>query len=249
MQIKWRGLLRQAQLEGFLGSGSDYEVYAATDTQTGKHAVIKRPNQDYIARKLHHGVDRLSEQLIEVHQAIGDSLPNVAHLLGYTEVSNHNDYFGDSLNEAYRVLVEERARGLPLVSDIRDKFRGLPIGLGQNLFALYPLVPHQAKGSFTIQRQIMEVEEGFHKAGHLVLDMRPQNIYFDPREARITVIDIGTIPTQGAAAQGKASLGDHPRDVHDFFLEVFRFYATPDLPPVSSAGYAEAARHEGHTSI
>ena len=118
------------KLKGFLGSGSDYEVYAATDTQTGKHVVIKRPNQDYIARKLHHGVDRLSEQLIEVHQAIGDSLPYVAHLLGYTEVSNHNDYFGDSLNEDYRVLVEERARGLPPRERYQRQVQGDPYRFG-----------------------------------------------------------------------------------------------------------------------
>ena len=88
--------------------------------------VVKRPNPDYIARKLHHGVDQVSEQLIEVHNAIGDSLACVAHLVGYTDVARHDDYFGDSLNESYRVLVADRARGLPLVSDIRDKFKGGP---------------------------------------------------------------------------------------------------------------------------
>jgi hypothetical protein len=231
--------LERFKLEGLLGSGSDYEAYAATDDHTGKPVVVKRPNPDYIARKLHHGVDQVSEQLIEVHNAIGDSLACVAHLVGYTDVARHGDYFGDSLNESYRVLVADRARGLPLVSDIRDKFKGVPIGLGQNLFALHPLVPHPQGGRFAVHRQLMEVEEAFYKAGHLLLDMRPQNVYFDPGEGRITVIDIGTIPTQGPAAQGRASMGDQPKDVHDFFAEVFKFYAAPDSPPSNVAGYGE----------
>ncbi len=233
--------LERFKLEGFLGSGSDYEVHAATDTETGKPVVIKRPNPDYIARRLHQGVDRLSEQLIQVHEAIGDSLPYVAHLVGYTEVAQHNAYFGDFLKESYRVLVEERAKGLPLVSDIRDKFKGVPVGLGQNLFALHPLVPHPTNGHFTIHQQLMDVEEAFHKAGHLLLDMRPQNVYFDPAEGRITVIDIGTMPTQGPAAQGKVSMGNQPKDIHDFFVEVFKFYVTPDSPPSDVAGYREPA--------
>ena len=231
--------LDRFKLEGFLGSGSDYEAHAATDTQTGARVVIKRPNPDYISRRLHHGVDQLSEQLIEVHEAIGDSLPCVAHLVGYTEVARHDGYFGDLLDESYRVLVEERARGVPLVSDIRDKFKGMPVGLGQNLFALHPLVPHPGVGRFAIHQQLMDVEEAFYKAGHLLLDMRPQNIYFDPGEGRITVIDIGTMPTQGRAAQGRASMGNQTRDLHDFFVEVFKFYATPDSPPSDLNGFKE----------
>ena len=234
-------VLERFQLEGVLGSGSDYEVHAATDSQTGKRVVIKRPNPDYITRKMHHGVDQLSEQLVEVHRTIGDSVPYVCPMVGYTEVARHDDYFGDSLNESYRVLIEERAKGLPLVSDIRDKFKGIPIGLSQNLFALHPLVPHPEVGHFAIHQQLMDVEEAFNKAGHLVLDMRPQNIYFDPKQARIAVIDIGTIPTQGPAAQGKASMGNQPKDVHDFFLEVFRFYASPVRPPHDVGGYREPA--------
>ena len=233
--------LDRFKLEGHLGSGSDYEAHAATDSQTGNWVVVKRPNPDYISRKLHHGVDQLSEKLIEVHEAVGDSLPYVAHLVGYTEVTLHDGYFGDSLNESYRVLVDERAEGFPLAGDIRDKFKGIPIGLGQNLFALHTLVPHAHKGAFAIHQQLMDLEEAFHNAGHLLLDMRPQNVYFDPGEGKITVIDIGTIPTQGPAAQGRASMGDRPGDIHDFFAELFKFYFTPDSPPSGVRGYGEAA--------
>ena len=233
--------LGRFKLEGLLGSGSDYEAHAATDSQTGNPVVVKRPNPDYISRKLHHGVDQLSEKLIEVHEAVGDSTPYVAHLVGYTEAASHNEYFGDSLVESYRVLVEERAKGFPLAGDIRDKFKGIPIGLGQNLFALHPLMPHANRGLFAIHQQLMDLEETFHVAGHLLLDMRPQNVYFDPAEGKITVIDIGTIPTQGPAAQGRASMGNRPVDIHDFFVELFKFYATPDSPPSGVRGYGEAA--------
>ena len=228
-------------LEGVLGSGSDYEVHAARDTQTGSRVVLKRPNPDYIARKLHHGVDRLSEQLIDVHRSMGDSPEHVAKMVGYTDLTRHDSYFGDSSTESYRVLVNERAPGLPLVGDIRDKFKGVPVGLAHNLFGLFPVVPHPLQGYFGIQQQIMDVEEAFYGSGYLLLDLRPQNVYFDPRDGRITVIDIGTIPSQGPAFQGGVSLGGQTTDIHNFFAEVFKFYATPDDPPSDAAAYGEPA--------
>ena len=231
--------LDRFELEGVLGSGSDYQAHAATDGCTGKQVVLKRPNPHYVSRKLHHGVDRLSERLIELHRAVGDSLPRMAHLIGYTEISQHDGYFGDSLKESYRVLVTERAKGIPLVSDIADRFRGVPVGLGQNLFALHPLAPHRDRGYFSVHQQLMDLEEAFLAAGHLLLDMRPQNIYFDLQEGGITVIDIGTTPTQGSAAQGRASMGTRPKDIHDFFPELFKFYVSPDSPPMDAAKYGE----------
>ena len=229
--------LERFKLEGFLGSGADYEAHAATDRSTGKRVVLKRPNPDYITRDLHHGVERLSEELISIHDTIGQSLPHVTRLEGYTEIAQHDGYFGDSLNKSYRVLIQERARGIPLAGDLRDKFKGHPIGLGQNLFALHPLVPHVDKGHFAVHQQLMEVEEACHKAGHLLLDMRAENIYFEPKEGRITVIDIATIPTHGPAAQRKTGTGSQTLDIHDFLLEVFTFYATSDSPPAHVKRY------------
>lgn len=236
-QVKLERFVR----EEFLGAGADYEAHAATDSETGRQVVIKRPNPDYIVRQMHLRIEALSEQLVEIHRAVGDSLPYLAHLVGYTESTQHDDYFGDDLKDGYRVLVEERAKGVPLACEIRDKFKGIPIGLGQNLFALHPLVPHPGNGASIVQRQLLDLEESFQAVGHLALDMRPQNLYFDPAEARITVIDIGATPTQGPAFQGKLSLGTGPKDFHDFFLEVFRFYATPDPPPTGAGGYGEPA--------
>ena len=233
--------LERFALEGPLGSGSDYEAYAAVDTETGAPVVIKRPNPDYIARKLHSGVDALSERLIELHTSVGNSQPNVAALVGYTEVAMHDAHFGDALGEPYRALILERARGFPLVADIQDKFKGVPIGLGQGLFALHPLVPHPQGGAFIVHQQLMDVEEAFQDAGHLLLDMRPQNVFFDPAGGSIKVIDIGTVPTHGRVTQGRASLGAGPRDINDFLLELFKWYVPVDGPPADPAGYREPA--------
>ena len=201
------------------------------------------PNPDYISRQLHHGVDRLSEQLIQVHESIGNSVDRVAAMVGYTEVARHGSYFGDGLTEEYRVLVSERAPGLPLLCDFRDRFRGIPVGLALNLFALHPLVPHIEAGCFGVQMQLMDLEEAFHRSGHLLLDLGPHNVYFDPREGRITVIDIGTIPTQGPASQGRANVGT--QDFHDFFAELFRFYATPEGPLTEAEKYGEPSGMRG----
>ena len=69
--------------------------------------------------------------------------------------------------------------------------------------------------------------------------MRPQNIYYDPADGSIYVIDVGTVPTYGPASQGQASSMGQGQDLHNFFAEVFRFYMSPELPPLDPAGYGE----------
>ena len=227
------------QLERFalgklLGFGADYEVHAAQDQETGRPVVVRRPKPTEISRGWHHGVDDLSQRIIEMHESVGNSMPYITHLIGYTGSAQNGAYFGDSHAEEYLILVEERAKGIPLVADIRDKFLGAPIGLGQNLFALYPLVAHPQKGDFVIHHQLLEVEEALHKAGYLLLDMRPQNVYFDPLEGRITIIDFGALLLNGE----KGKRGE-PRDIQDFFVELFKFYISPHDPHSSAAGYRD----------
>jgi hypothetical protein len=231
--------LDRFRLDGFLGSGSDYEAHAATDLQTGEAVVLKRPNPDYITRQFHGGIDLLSQRLVEVHSSIGTSISRISRLVGYAEGGSHDGYFGDSLKQQYWVLVYQRARGIPLAADIRDKFRGVPTGLPQGLFAIHPLAHHAARAPFDILRQLMEVEEALLDAGYLLLDTRPQNVYYDPLAGDISIIDIGAMPAKGTASQGAVSIGDGDKDFHDFFAEVFRFYAVPDIPPADIAGYRE----------
>ena len=74
--------LDRFELGSFLGSGSDYEAHAATDLETGKMAVVKRPNVDYILRGLHKDIDLLSRSLIEIHDSVANSVRNVSKMIG-----------------------------------------------------------------------------------------------------------------------------------------------------------------------
>lgn len=226
--------LERFTLERLLGIGANYEVHAAIDRDTGSEVVLKRPWAQCLSRGQYQHVDRLSAQLIEMQKAVGDVSPYASPLIGYTECIRHDGYFGDALPQRYHVLVAERARGVPLVAAIKDKFLGIPIGLAQNLFALYPLVSHPTKSPTGILQQLLDVEETFYNAGYLVLDLRPQNVFFDPKEGRITVIDVGTFhprATLAGRSQGP--------DLHDAFVELCNFYLTPHTPPADVSSYRQ----------
>jgi hypothetical protein len=224
--------LERFGLIGSLGLGANYEVYAATDSETGLDVVLKRPWLQTIRGGQSRHVDEQSERLIELHQALDGTVPYISQMVGYTERVGHRGYFGDDLQQAYYVLVEERAQGLPLVADIKDKFRGVPIGLGQNLFALYPLVQGSRGGTASIFAQLLDVEEAFNRVDRLIMDLRPQNVFFDPRQGAITVIDIGMWVDQ------RATSGRQPTsDIHDCLAELCKFYLQPQSPPMQAKGY------------
>jgi hypothetical protein len=188
----------------------------------------------YLLGGQYRSVDQFSAQLIQIHARLDTTLPHVGRLVGYTERRRHDRYFGDASPQEYYVLVEERARGVPLVADIKEKFRGIPIGLAQNLFALYPLVRHHGSDVGEVLLQLLDVEEAFTRADCLVKDLRPQNVFFDPQVGAITVIDIGDFAdtkTLGARAQAV--------DVHDCLAELCRFYLAPYSPPDDVKGYRE----------
>jgi serine/threonine protein kinase len=226
--------LERFRLQGLLGMGAQYEVYAAVDSETGAAVVLKRPWAQSLKGGQYRSVEALSVRLIEIHRLLGATAPFISRLIGYAEPARHDRYFGDANPQEYHVLVEERARGVPLVADIRDKFRGAPIGLGQNLFALYPLVPRLTGGSVPILLQLLEVEEAFLHRDRLVLDLRPQNVYFDPWQGTITVIDIGAFVEADAARQRR-----QPVDLHDCLAELCKFYLAPHTPPNHANSYRE----------
>lgn len=225
--------MNRFRLEGRLGEGADSEAFAATDALTGQAAVVKRPHPALIARGHHAAVERRMARVIALRERHGDALPHVARMIAHTAPVNHDAYFGDALGAAYTVMVEDRADGLPLVGSAIDGIKRKPIGVPQNLFAVHPVFPHRRRGRFAIARGILEVAEAFHNTGALLLDMRPQNIYFEPADARITVIDIGGI-TQARAADGRNA----PLDMHDFYLELVKWYLPPSDPPTTAAEYA-----------
>jgi hypothetical protein len=172
--------------------------------------------------------------LIDIHRVLDASVPTISRHIGHTERARHDQYFGDALPHEYYVLIEERARGLPLVADIKDKFRGVPIGLAQNLFALYPLVPPPSAGAMPILLQLLDVEEVFTDRDYLVMDLRPQNVFFDPRQGTISVIDIGAFMAGDEARQRR-----QPIDLHDCLAELCKFYLAPQIPPRQANNYRD----------
>jgi len=226
--------LERYRLQGLLGIGAQYEVYAAIDSETDAPVVLKRPWGQSLRGGQYRSVDELSVRLIEIHRRFGETVPHISHLIGYVEPARHGHYFGDALPQAYYVLVEERARGVPLVADLKDKFRGIPIGLGQNLFALYPLVPRMTAGAVPILLQLLDVEEAFTASHCLVMDLRPQNVFFDPCQGTITVIDIGAFVDGDTARQRH-----QPVDLHDCLVELCKFYLAPQIPPSHAQSYRE----------
>jgi serine/threonine protein kinase len=226
--------LERYSLDGLLGIGANYEVYAAVDRETGTDVVLKRPWAQTIRVGQSRHVDEQSARVIELHRKLAGVVPHIAPLVGYTERGSHERYFGDALPQEYHVLVEERARGLPLVADIKDKFRGVPIGLAQNLFALHPLVQGAFEGRPSIFEQILEVEEASTRMDYLIMDLRPQNIFFDPKRGEITVIDIGTSVDQRTAPGARPA-----PDVHDCLAELCKFYLEPQSPPTHPQGYRD----------
>ena len=233
MEIKSRDLGRY-KLEGALGEGADLEVFAATDTQTGASVVVKRPHPTLLSRGRHRSVERRMADTIAIKERLGLALPHVAPLLAHTAQEPHADYFGDGTDERYTVVVEARAAGVPLVGSALDGIKRHPIGLPQNLFALHPVKAHPERGAFTIAGEVLAVAEVFHSQGVVLMDLRPQNVFFDPATAAITVIDVGNITLEREAT------GRHPAlDMHDFYLELFKWYVPSGPPPQEARAYAE----------
>ena len=228
--------LRRYEATGVLGIGADYEARAAVERETGRQVVLKRPAPETLRHRMHEGIEARTERLLQGYREVGHAIPTVVPIVGYTERANHDAYFGETLGQTYRVIVEERASGIPLMGDLKARFTGVPIGVGQNLFALFPLVQPATTRPFVIHQQLLDLEEAFFQAGYVLLDLRPHNIFYQPATGRITVIDCGAL----ADAHGAVSRrGVRPPDIHDFYLEMLKFYTTPQLPPVQASGYRE----------
>lgn len=228
--------LGRYQVAGILGAGADYEVRAALDRQTGQQVVLKRPRPQMISRRLHEGIEARTDRTLQVYHDVGRTIPMVVPCLGYTDRTVHDLYFGESLGQEYRVVVEERAKGIPLVGDPMARIKGVPIGVGQNLFSLYPLVQPAAHPPFAIHRQLLDIEESFYQAGYILLDLRPQNVFYQPATGRITVVDCGALASRDGGANPR---GRPAPEIHDFYLEMLKFYTTAQLPPEQPDGYRE----------
>lgn len=228
--------LSRYEASHILGRGADYEVRAAVERATGKQVVLKRPEPQMVRRQLHAGIEARTDRILQAYQEVGHAIPTVVTILGYTDQANHDAYFGETLGQAYRVIVEERAVGIPLVGDPKARITGVHIGVGQNVFALFPLLQPEGCLPFPIHRQLLDLEAKFFNAGYILLDLRPQNIFYQPASGRITVIDCGALARRHDASDRR---GRHPQDIHDFYLEMLKFYTTPQQPPTQTQVYWE----------
>jgi hypothetical protein len=228
--------LHRYEATGVLGIGADYEARAAVERATGRQVVLKRPAPEMLRHRMHDGIEARTDRLLQGYREVGHTISTVVPIVGYTERANHDAYFGEALGQTYRVIVEERASGIPLMGDLKARFTGVPIGVGQNLFALFPLLQSATAMPFAIHQQLLDLEEAFFQAGYVLLDLRPHNVFYQPATGRITVIDCGAL----ADAHGAVSRrGVRPPDIHDFYLEMLKFYTTPQPPPVQASGYRE----------
>jgi len=228
--------LHRYEAGGILGTGADYEVRGAVERQTGRPVVLKRPHPQAVRHRLHDGIEARTELMLTAFRDVGRAVPTLVPILGYTERANHDAYFGDAVGQDYRVIVQARAPGIPLVGDPMARITGVPIGIGQNLFALFPLMRPEGAPSFTIQRQLLDLEEAFSRVGYLLLDLRPQNVFYQPATGRIAAIDCGALVGNNGEPDRR---GRRPRDLHDFYLEMLKFYTTPLRPPTQASGYRE----------
>ena len=228
--------LSRYELLGVLGSGADYHVRAALDRETGREVALKRPQPQMVSRGLHGRIEARTDRTLGIFQGLGFDVPIVVPVLGYTRRINHDAYFGESLGQEYRVVVEERAKGIPLVGDPMARITKVPTGVGQNLFTLYPLVQPDGQPPFPVHRQLLDLEEIFYQAGYVLLDLAPQNIFYQPAAGLITVIDCGDL----RSLDDKSYSGLRPPpEIHQFYLEMLKFYTTPQEPPTETHGYRE----------
>ena len=232
--------LARYELGGRLGSGADYEVRAAADRATGQAVVVKRPVPQAISRRQHEAIEARTARLLASGGLVGPAAGRLQPaLLGGTARAAHDAFFGDQLGETYTVIVQERAGGIPLLGDLMARVRGVPIAAGQGLFALFPLMEAaagEADWDFPVQRQLLELAQLYLDHGWALLDLRPQNVFFQPGSRQVQVIDTGAAQPLGQPGPR----GRPPADANDVCLELLKFYAAPEPPPLEAAGYRDA---------
>ncbi len=239
--------LQRYEITGRLGSGADYDVRAAIDRETGAEVALKRPVPQAVSRKQHGAIEARTERLLAAYDVAGDAGGLLAPILGYTDAAVHDEFFGEELAEPYSVFVQARASGIPLLGDMMSRITGVPIGAGQNLFAVFPLVrPTEglrgtpADGdkysAFPVHERLIDLEQHYLSAGFILMDLRPQNVFFRPGTGAVQVIDTGAL----AGVDDPAPRGRPPLDVNDACLELLKFYTTPEEPPLEASGYRDA---------
>ncbi len=209
------------------------QVFASTDLETGEQCVVKRPHPSLISRNIHDDVERrisLQAQL----RSEGDTIPGLPRLLASTVPDEFEWYFRDNPGNSYVVLVEERARGVPLLGSVADQVRGHPVGLPFNLFALHPSTEHIERNTDNPALSALAIIERCLESGYLAGDLGPRNLFYSPGTGRATAIDLGSLRRPQPKGKRSPAL-----DLNDILFEFFQFYTTPDRPPTTPEEYGQ----------
>ena len=228
--------LKNYEITGILGTGADYEVRSAVDLDSGRTVVLKRPIPQVIIRNMHGPVEARTESIIETYRDLFESTSALCPLIGFTSKSNHDQLYSDGIMQDYTVLVFDRAPGIPLVGDARSRILRIPIGIPQNLFTLFPLFQLDDNSCWSVQVQLLETEQEFFKSGRILLDLGPQNVYYQPATGDITIIDLGDQVMVGDESVGNRG---RKRDIYDFYVEMLKYYTISADPPDNVDGYKE----------
>ena len=225
-------ILERFELGEMLGEGADMQVFAAMDRESGDAVVVKRAHPSLVSRGIHDDVERRVG--LQAGLRMGDSgFKGLPRLIGLTDPDGFSEVFGDELGNAYSVLVEERAGGVPLIGSVADQVRGHPVGLPMNLFALHPSGAWLAKGFENPALTALRVIERCFEMGWLAGDLGPRNVFYAPDSGEATVIDLGNLRRSSPATARRAAF-----DLNDTMFEFFQFYATPNSAPESVDAFA-----------
>lgn len=217
------------------------QVFSATDLDSGDHCVVKRPHPTLVSRNIHDDVERRMTLQAELRSE-GAGIAGLPRLIAVTDPDRFTGYFGDDLGNAYRVQVEERATGIPLLGSIGDQVRGHPVGLPLNLFAHHPSKECLARNIQEPSLAVLQVIEQCFDLGYLAGDLGPRNLFYSPGTGDATVIDLGSLRTEVAEGRRRRAV-----DINDILFEFFQFYSTPDDLPESAEDFAQVPeqRHSG----
>ena len=223
------------QLGDLLGEGADLQVFAATDIESGESVVVKRPHRSLVSRNMHRDVEARTLLQVELRSRLREA-NGLVRLRMLTEPDSFAWYFGDDSSHPYSVQVEERAKGIPLVGGISDMVRGQPVGLPLNLFVLHPARSYISCGHENPVFTVLRIIERVYDMGYLAQDLGPQNVFYSPASGASRVIDLGTVREPSEATRRRPAF-----DLNDILFDIFRLYATPEMPPRDTAQFAQAS--------
>ena len=246
MTEAWPAMIEPEGLQRFrlgqpIGEGADLQVFAATDVATGDEVVVKRPHPSLVSRNIHDEVER--QVALQVSLRSQDTgLVGLPDLYAVTGLDRFEWFFGDDLGHPYSVHIEARAAGVPLIGNISDQVRGLPVALPMNLFVLHPSTVHLDRNIRCPSLTVLDIIERCHELGFLAGDLGPRNVFYSPRSGQTTVVDLGALRQAESPATRRRQF-----DINDTLFEFFQFYGTYEAAPTSVEGYAYVAegRHSG----